>query len=95
MSRRKTRNPMIMFALIKALTGSTTGPRIPCKGSKRPQLSSGFGLLVLLAFPAAEGSRSASASPFRRFPFFSLDPVVPARALEPTPAFSAFTRSLA
>ena len=37
MSMMKRRKPMTMFELIIGLKISITGPKMPCKGSSRPQ----------------------------------------------------------
>lgn len=85
---------MIMFELIIGLKMSTTGPRIPCTGSRRPQeLSRAWGLGT--AFSLDEDLVEGVASPFRRLPpFLIFEPLVVARGRDVTPALRALTMSL-
>lgn len=85
---------MTMLELIIGLNISTIGPRMPCRGSNKPQELSCTGPLgVALSFDV--DLVVGVASPFLRLPpFLDLDPLVAARGRDVTPALSALTRSL-
>lgn len=87
------RNPMMMLGVIIGPRISATGPRKPCKGSKRPHEASSLGVREDDVSDVGD-LEDGVASPFLRFPFaFDLEPMVPARARELTPALSALTSS--
>ena len=82
----------MMLGVIIGPRMSTTGPRMPCKGSKRPQEASSLGFCVDIS--NVGDFEEGVASPFLRFPLvLVLDPMVPARAREVTPALRALTSS--
>lgn len=85
---------MTMFEEIMGLKISTTGPRMPCRGSNKPEeLSCAWALGA--AFSSDRASVDGVASPFLRLtPFLSLEPLVLARGRAVTPALRALTRSL-
>lgn len=92
MRRRKT---MTMLEEMKGLKMSTTGPRRPCRGSSKPQLS-GCVLARSAAVSSAEVVRAALEVPLGRLPlFFVLEPTVAARGRDVRPARRALTRSFA
>ena len=83
----------MMLGVIMGPRMSATGPRKPCKGSKRPQEASSLGVLED-EFSNVGDFEEGVASPFLRFPLaLDLDPMVPARARELTPALRALTSS--
>ena len=72
---------------------SARGPRKPCRGSKRPQEASSLGVREE-EFSNVGDLEEGVASPFLRFPLpLALEPTVPARARELTPALRALTSS--
>ena len=84
---------MMMLGDIMGPRMSATGPRKPCKGSKRPQEVSSLGFLVEDVSNVGDLEEGV-ASPFLRFPLdLDLEPMVPARAREVTPALRALTSS--
>ena len=84
---------MMMLDVIMGLRMSATGPRKPCKGSKRPQEASSLGVLED-EFSNVGDFEEGVASPFLRFTLaLDLEPMVPARARELTPALRALTSS--
>ena len=91
MTMKERRSPMMTFGPISGLTMSTTGPKMPCKGSNTPQESSFCALGVAVSFGG--DFETGPASPFLLFPFFAFEPRVLALGLEVTPAFRALTRS--
>ena len=85
---------MIMFALIIGLKMSTTGPRMPCKGSNKPHESACGCVPNVEGFSFDGDFLAVSGSPFLRLPFLSFEPMVPALGREDTPALRALTKSL-
>ena len=82
----------MMLGVIMGPRISAMGPRMPCKGSKRPQEASSAGFFVDIS--NVGDFEEGVASPFLRFPFvLVLEPIVPARAREVTPALRALTSS--
>ena len=82
----------MMLGVMMGPRMSAIGPRKPCRGSKRPQEASSLGVRedVSNVGDLEEGV----ASPFLRFPLaLDLEPMVPARARELTPALRALTSS--
>ena len=87
----KRRNPMIILGVMIGLIMSTTGPKGPCSGSSIPHDESCGGLVV--TDPSEVDFVIGPASPFLRFVFLALEPMVPARGRAVTPVLRAFTRS--
>lgn len=91
----KSRNTITMFAEMKGLKMSTKGPRMPCRGSSKPQLSS-WAFARSAAVSSAAGVFAALEVPFGRLPLvFVFEPTVAARGRDVRPALSALTRSFA
>ena len=82
----------MMLGVMMGPRMSATGPRKPCRGSKRPQEASSLGVREDVS--NVGDFEEGVASPFLRFPLaLDLEPMVPARARELTPALRALTSS--
>lgn len=91
----RRRKAMTMLEEMKGLKMTSTGPRILCRGSRRPQLSF-WAFVRLAAVSSAAVVFAALEVPLGRLPLvLVLEPTVAARGRDVRPARRALTRSFA